>query len=283
MDLKRFLLDSPLARDADGSVAIRWFRFFAFLAMYATIALTVVVLLGMRLRPTIVAFVTICSVLPWVLLVYLAKRQAEGKSGRQFSLYAMLVAISVACVLFALLGSDRRADLEARAHRERLQEEIMSIVGQGHVYVSSTTLIQVKRPAFDDDDLARIMRLKDQLDASDAPLTFLDLSDTSVTDRGVGALANVESLEYLFLDRTAVSDRTIDAVKSLPNLKLLSTWSTRVTPERLLNLGKERPGIDIEPKTAQDVSAAEIKIRAGCFRIVASGNRPIEPELSSPR
>ena len=242
-----------LARMNDGRVAIRWSRCVAFLAAYIIGFALIVTLfnsfLGIRLSVTRIAFLTLATLLPPVLLLYVAKRRAEGKSARQFSLLAMLAAITVACVLFALSGSERRADLEAYAQRERLQEAIMSIVGQGQVNVSSTTLIQVKRPSFDDDDLAKVMRFKDQLDESDAPLTFLDLSDTSVTDQGVAALANVESLEYCFLDRTGVSDEAIEALKALPNLKLLSTQSTGVTSERLLNLSKKRPELDIEPKT----------------------------------
>ncbi len=242
-----------LARMSDGRVAIRWSRCVVFLAVYIVIfALTATLshsFLGIRLGVTRLASSALVTLLPLALLLYVAKRRAEGKSARQFSLLAMLAAITVACVLFALLVSERRAELEAYARRERLQEAIMSIVGQGQVNVSSTTLIQVKRPSFGDDDLAKVMRLKDQLDESDAPLTFLDLSDTSVTDRGVAALANVESLEYCFLDRTGVSDEAIEALKALPNLKVLSTWSTGVTSERLLNLSKKRPELDIEPKT----------------------------------
>jgi hypothetical protein len=115
--------------------------------------------------------------------------------------------------------------------------------------VSETTLIQVKRPSFGDADLRKVLELAEPLEQAESPLTFVDLSGTSVTDAGVAELANVATLEYCFLERTGVTDAAIDALGALQWLKVLSVNSTRVTPERLLTLSDARPELNIEPKT----------------------------------
>jgi hypothetical protein len=115
--------------------------------------------------------------------------------------------------------------------------------------VSETTLIQVKRPSFGDADLRKVLELAEPLEQAESPLTFVDLSGTSVTDAGVAELANAAALEYCFLERTGVTDAAIDALGALQRLKVLSVNSTRVTPERLLKLSDARPELNIEPKT----------------------------------
>jgi hypothetical protein len=244
-----------LRRTADGSTAIRWGRVIAALVAYAVLMATISIianrLLGTPMRAGSFALSLLMTSVPWLYLVWTAKRQAEGRSARQFSLLAALCFISLLCVVIALLAADRRADLAVHSERELLQQQLVEIVGQGDVHVSTQTLIQVKRTAFDDADLAKILALNDKLQSARAPLYFLSLANTQVTDRGVAQLAQVESLQYCFLDGAKVTDQAIDSLRKLPELKLLSTWSTKVTDEALLRLSRERPTIDLEPKTYQ--------------------------------
>jgi hypothetical protein len=244
----------PLLRRSDaGDVAIRWPMLFWWVAIYIVTMLIVGLafqqFVSDRFRATQIAFSAIAGILPSVLLLYIARRHAEGKSARQFSVTALLTCTAVACVLFALLGSQRRTDMEVFAKRQRLQDEITMIVGKGNVHVTGTTLVQVKRSSFDDHDLQKLLQRKRQLDEVDAPLTNLDLSDTNITDHGVGKLKIVDSLEYCFLERTGVTDTSIDTLSQLPNLRVASVASTAVTSERLLKLSIERPRLNIEPKT----------------------------------
>jgi hypothetical protein len=248
-----------LNRDDTGQVVIRWSRIVASLIAYIVVSLAVTVVLqhfmGVRFRARMYASSTVVVGLWLLLCLHVAKRHAEGKSARQFSLSAMLAGTAGICLLLALLGSERRADSENSAHRQHLQEVIMAIVGTGTVHVANQTLVQVKRSTFDDDDLEEIGRLKTQLADVNSPLYFLDLSGTNVTDHGLATLASMDSLEFLFLERTAVTDVSIDAVETLPHIRVISVVSTVVTPERLLRLSVKRPQWNIEPKTYQRLKA----------------------------
>jgi hypothetical protein len=211
--------------------------------------------LGIRLSVTNSVSSTAVFVLGGAAWLYFAKRHAQGDSTKQFSLAALLAGVTVACCLLALMTLDRRSQLQEYATRQRLQQSIMTLVATGNVNVSGTTLIQVKRPSFDDDDLKKVLELKPELERVGSPLTFLDLSGTSVTDRGIGTLATLDSLEYCFLDRTAITDTAIDAFTPLPDLKVLSVQSTSVTADKLLILNKMRPQLDIDPKDYQKLKS----------------------------
>jgi hypothetical protein len=248
-----------LVRNDAGEVSVRWRPLIVALAVYAVASLAMGFALqwsiGGRFRATTAIFVIVATALPSIVLLYFAKRHAEGKSARQFSLAAFLASATIACLLFALLGSARQADLARYAERQRLAAALNEIVGQGQARVSETTLIQVKRPSFGDADLRKVLELAEPLEQAESPLTFVDLSGTSVTDAGVAELANAAALEYCFLERTGVTDAAIDALGALQRLKVLSVNSTRVTPERLLKLSDARPELNIEPKTYMKLRA----------------------------
>ncbi len=244
-----------LNRNENGRVVIRWSRLVPCLAVaiLASLAVTVAFqyFMGIRFRVRVFAISTMFTIVPWLVLLYVAKRQAEGKSARQFSLAALLAGITVVCLFFALTGSERRADSEELAQREQHEKALMAIVGTGTVHVSGQTFVQIKRTSFSDDDLEKIIRFKTQLDDVGSPLYFLDLSGTNVSDRGIARLATMKSLEYLFLERTAVTDASIDSIEALPHIRVMSAMSTVVTPERLLKLSIKQPKWDINPKTYQ--------------------------------
>jgi hypothetical protein len=248
-----------LCRNDAGDVRIHWPRLVWSVAVFFLIAVIANLMLRRFLGVPFSATNSILSIAVYVLSgavwLYFAKRRAQGESAKQFSLAALLAGLTVACCLLAIVTLDRRSDLQKYATRQRLQQIIMMLVVTGDVHVSETTSVQVKRPSFDDDDLKKILELKPELDRVGSPLTIFGLSGTSVTDRGIGELATLDSLEYCFLERTAITDAAIDAFTRLPNLKMLSVWSTSVTAERLWTLNTKRPQLDIEPTTYQKLKS----------------------------
>lgn len=245
-----------LYRNDVGEVTILWRRLVLWIAVLvfaapaANFALGYFV--GVRFRATSIALSTVAIAFFWALMLYFFRRHAQRRSLRQVSVRAVLGGVSFVCVLFALATWDRQSVLRTRNNRERLQAEIMAIVGDGRVRVSGNpgaTLISVKRLSFNDDDLKAVLQLTDQLNQADAPITNLDLSGTIITDDGVSSLASLDSLKYCFLDRTPLSDTSIAVFEQLPKLKLVSVRATRVTSEGLLELSQERPEMNIEPKS----------------------------------
>jgi hypothetical protein len=221
-----------LYRNDAGQIAIRWTRLAVLLAVVfvstVLVSLALEYILGRPFRVIRLILPLLLVLLPQVVAVHLAKRHAEGKSPWQFSLAALL--------------------LERHAIRGRLEKSINEIVGQGNVHVTGQTLIQVQRPTFNDEDLRKILALREQLAEIQSPIVILDLSSTQVTDAGVTELKQIPSLEYCFLLQTAITDASIDALAELPNLKVLGVNSTAVTPDRLLRLSTERPMLNIVPK-----------------------------------
>jgi hypothetical protein len=253
-------LHALLQRNDAGEVTIHWWRL---IVMSAAIvggvligALALSYFAGAPFRIGRVAMMSLWILLSHLVFVFVAKRYAEGRSLRQFSLLNLFVVVSIACILLALITADRRRDLARNVARERLESSIKQIVGIGNVQFSgSTTLIQVKRPSFNDDDLQKLLGLNEKLQQLGAPIYLLDLSGTSVTDRSVVGLKHIHSLEYCFLLQTSVTDASIDALRVLPKLKVLGVNSTAVTTERLLQLSIERPELNIEPKAYQKLKA----------------------------
>jgi hypothetical protein len=243
-----------LERNAGGEVSIHWRRFSAFAVVTVVSCLigaaAVWYFADVRFRLGRLVAMAIFIIAPQLMLALFAKRHAEGKSIWQFNLSALLLGITAACVMFALMGADRRADLERFVKRVELRDAIQQIVGlgKGQVHITGGSLIQVKRPTFNDEDLRQILALRDQLEAYDSPISILDLSGTSVTDDGVAELKRVQSLQFCFLDNTTVTDNSVDSLAELPNLKVLSFSSTQVTPQRLQRLKRERPKLSIEPQ-----------------------------------
>ena len=212
---------------------------------------------GIRFRVAHSILMAVTMALAWALMLCIAKRRAEGKPARQFGLLGLLIATAYFCSILALGAEDRRSILEIQAKREQLQQSITTIVGNGTVRVSGTTLVQVKRPAFNDDDLKHLIAIAAQLEEIGSPLNFLDVCGTSVTDQGIRQLATVDSLEYCFLERTSITDASINAIDALPRLRVVSAMSTAVTPERLFKLSQRKPELNISPKSYQRFGAAK--------------------------
>ncbi|MCB9845251.1 MAG: hypothetical protein H6811_04610 [Phycisphaeraceae bacterium] len=80
--------------------------------------------------------------------------------------------------------------------------------------------------AITDADLDLLVPLKDSL-------VWLNLSGTSVTDRGVSTLAEMSRLTRLNLARTAISDSSMVLAAGLESLEVLNVYETAVTDDGL--------------------------------------------------
>lgn len=247
-----------LRRNAAGEVVIFWRRFGLVVA-----GTTAGALIGVGIarffspRPIQVARIVIPAVfvfIPQFLVLHVVKRRAEGRSIWQFSLWSLLAAMTVICVLLTMTVLDRRADLERFAAREALEKKLnASIAGSGGIGVGQQTSIVISLPTFGDQELKAILELHKQHARADSAIHFVALTGTAVTDAGVKLLQDVPTLEYCFLTQTQITDASIDVLEKLPNLKLLQVQSTKVTPERLRQLSIDRPELNIEPKSYQQL------------------------------
>lgn len=209
---------------------------------------------GQPFRPTrmIVLYGVMVVCLVWLLGAM--QRQAQGKPKWQFQLRDILVLITVIGVILAAGRWERDYAFGKQTERQTISDEIVELTGARRVSVSGnpgSTMIFAFRSTFGDGDLDKLVQLTDRLNSLDAPITFLDLSGTQITDQGAAALASLDSLEFCFLDKTQVSDQAVDELQQLQHLKVLSVRNTGVSVNRLKQLSIDRPDLDIEPKTYQ--------------------------------
>jgi hypothetical protein len=242
-----------LDRNEAGEVVIRWPSFFKSLAI-SLVCVSGGMFLGQYFAGKefrIAGYLSFAVVLAFTTLawLYVKKRQAEGRSVRQFSLLAVFACVTAISMLLAIMAADRQHDLQKYAERQRIEQQLKALVGAGTVHVSGTTLVQVKRATFNDAELQAIIALGPRLEQVGAPLTMIDLTGTSITDQGAIDLSKISTLEYCYLSGTGVTDASLDAVGKLPNLKVLQAYSTGVTPEAVSTLRAARPKLDFEPRT----------------------------------
>lgn len=81
-------------------------------------------------------------------------------------------------------------------------------------------------------------------------LTRLHLQHTAVGDGGVARLAGLQRLEYLNLYGTDVTDASMGPLSSLTRLRALYVWETRVTPAGVSRLQAALPRLTIETGAA---------------------------------
>jgi uncharacterized membrane protein len=76
-------------------------------------------------------------------------------------------------------------------------------------------------------------------------LRKLNLSQTSITDKGLDAVAQLSNLEWLNLYETGVTDAGLAKLKGLTNLKKVYLWNSKATPEGGKALMKELPNLEV--------------------------------------
>jgi uncharacterized membrane protein len=86
----------------------------------------------------------------------------------------------------------------------------------------------VNAPDFGDPDLALLAPLANNI-------VWLRLTDTRVTDAGLGSVAVLKNLTRLYLDHCAIKGN-LGALAGLDHLGLLSLYGTQVTDEQLLQM-----------------------------------------------
>ncbi len=243
-----------LHKTESGDIAIRWRTLLATLGGTVVIQIALSYFTVIQSSVPMIAASTIIMALTWM---WVLRRYIPGQSLWKFSLRDLFIGFTGMCLVFALGGLDRQSARETRANRERLQVDIQAIVGNGTVRISGSpgsTHVRVNRASFGNDDLKEVLQFTEQLNEVGAPITFLDLSGTGITDRGISSLVILNSLEFCFLGRTKITDKSIGTFENLPDLKVFSVMRTAVIAERLLKLSIDRSDMDISPKTYQRLS-----------------------------
>ena len=107
---------------------------------------------------------------------------------------------------------------------------LSSAVATNTIVVNGVTFTAVSmRKDFGDDDLAKLGPVM-------PALVSLDLSASTVTDKGAALLKGASDLKSLRLSETGVTDAGLDAVATLPQLESLNLYGTQVTNEGVLKL-----------------------------------------------
>jgi mono/diheme cytochrome c family protein/uncharacterized membrane protein len=97
-------------------------------------------------------------------------------------------------------------------------------------------------------------------------LRRLNLNRTAVTDAGLHELAPLRNLEELNLFGTAVSDAGLEGLRALPNLRSVYLWQTRVTPSGAASLAAHYAHPLAHKRWLAQIAQIEDKIRADTFQ-----------------
>ena len=76
-------------------------------------------------------------------------------------------------------------------------------------------------------------------------LRKLNLSQTSITDKGLDAVAQLSNLEWLNLYGTEVTDAGLAKLKGLTKLEKVYLWNSKATAEGGKALQKELPNLEV--------------------------------------
>ena len=167
----------------------------------------------------------------------------------QFGLRTLLVAIFLACLLFAWMAYLSRSGRQQRAAARALQQRGASVQYDRRVDSDSpfpTSLPDGPIGAFADMFAPNV----DDVFAEDKPLTDADLvnlrglkhldrlvlSGTKITDAGLEHLRHVPQLPNLWLSRTAITDAGLVHLKAVPRLEILLLDGTQITDSGLVHL-----------------------------------------------
>jgi len=171
----------------------------------------------------------------------------------QFGLRTLLVAIFLACLLFAWMAYLSRSGRQQRAAARALQQRGASVQYDRRVDNDSSLPTSVPDGpigAFADMFASNV----DDVFAEDKPLTDADLvnlrglkhldrlvlSGTKITDAGLEHLRHVAQLPNLCLSRTAITDAGLVHLKAVPRLEVLLLDGTQITDAGLVHVGTLR-------------------------------------------
>src|SRR5262245_51156758 len=106
-------------------------------------------------------------------------------------------------------------------------------------------------------------------------IVWLNLGNTSVTDKGLAALAGLKNLRRLHLEKTGIGDEGVASVKGLTELQYLNLYGTKVTDKGLATIGglKKLKNVYLWQTAVTDAGAADLaKALPGLYI-----NRGIDP------
>lgn len=122
---------------------------------------------------------------------------------------------------------------------------------------SYVAINMVNTPGFSDADMPLLAKLK-------AHVIWLDMSETSITDKSLKHLKEFKNLTRLSLDQTNVTDKGLVHLQGLARLKYLNLYGTKVTDQGLptIEVFKELKSIYLwqTKVTMQGVTALQKKV-----------------------
>lgn len=84
-------------------------------------------------------------------------------------------------------------------------------------------------------------------------LKKLQLQNTAISEKAIGALSELQYLESLNLYGTAVTDEVIPMLKAMPGLKDLYVWNAKTTIDALKDLKNAKPLLNIHAGAYDDI------------------------------
>jgi hypothetical protein len=151
-------------------------------------------------------------------------------------------------------------------------QKINALGGGAMPLAANTNLLSVNfslaGSKIDDAALESLKGVTDQI-------VWLNLANTSVTDKGLAALTGLKNLRRLHLEKTGIGDDGLAAVKGLAELQYLNLYSTKVSDKGLANLGglKKLKNVYLWQTSVTDAGAADLaKALPGLYI-----NRGIDP------
>ena len=106
-------------------------------------------------------------------------------------------------------------------------------------------------------------------------IVWLNLANTSVTDKGLAALAGLKNLRRLHLEKTGIGDDGLVSIKGLGELQYLNLYGTKVTDKGVASIGglKKLKNVYLWQTAVTDAGAADLaKALPGLYI-----NRGIDP------
>jgi hypothetical protein len=198
--------------------------------------------------------VSLCGAATFLVLAVELQRQRirSGQWRFRFGLGALLLAMAIAAVFFAVMASACRQNQQSFAESQTLKSELEAVLRGGTVSISMPgrgITCQVTRPTFSDDDLARVIDLASAGGTRTCELTMLFLAGTGVTNAGLCRLAACEKLTLVEPPPLNLSDEAVDALSKCGRLEFLPIDESRLSAAQIARLRESLPRLRLNGRT----------------------------------
>lgn len=184
---------------------------------------------------------------------FLRQKKLNPDSRFRFSLGFIFLMIAMVAVFFGAVSYEIRATTIGFERNKVLQGELEQILQGGTVSIGNFDCRRITcdaaRPTFSDSDLHLLLQKCRHPSQGTQELSGLFLGSTSVTEKGIGELAECDQLELLFLPSVTFSDQTIASISKCKKLKYLGINEKKLTKGQIAVLRKELPKVKLNGKT----------------------------------